>query len=212
MNKLILALIILWLILRSYNNRVPTAHVCLLGGASQPINKAFSQTVVETIVPHLNRIIPYDGVISSGILSGVVLDVLIPLMEGSHRKLIVYTATSVDIINKQLVAARQDKRLKGIWDRITVVSLRTLDERQRALVSSSPHAYVLPGGNGTMYELFELTTKVSLRLVKNPRSIFIVNTNGYYDGVKAFMTEARSQGLITATDAHMGLHWLDLKR
>jgi uncharacterized protein (TIGR00730 family) len=51
---------------------------------------------------------------------------------------------------------------------------------------------VLPGGAGSLDELFEVLTWRQLGLHKKP--IFIVNTNGYWDPLKKLMNHVTDHG------------------
>lgn len=56
----------------------------------------------------------------------------------------------------------------------------TLVKRQEKLVELGEHFILLPGGSGSVYELFEVLTKVATG-IKEVSSIIIVNYKGYYD-------------------------------
>lgn len=60
-----------------------------------------------------------------------------------------------------------------------LIELATLDERQHKLVELGDEFWILPGGVGTMYELFEVLTKASVGEI-HPKRIRIYNINGFY--------------------------------
>jgi len=61
----------------------------------------------------------------------------------------------------------------------------TMNQRKEKLIEGTDAIVALPGGNGTMEELFEVITLKRLGLFT--KSIVILNTDGYYDHLKAFL-------------------------
>ncbi len=57
--------------------------------------------------------------------------------------------------------------------------VETMHERKAKMVASSDGVIALPGGFGTMDELFEILTWSQLRIFNGP--IGVLNTNGFYD-------------------------------
>lgn len=72
----------------------------------------------------------------------------------------------------------------GVTEMIVVENMR---ERKRQLIENVDAVIALPGGIGTLEELLEVSTLKQLGLFTKP--IFIINTNGYYDTLIAFMEE-----------------------
>lgn len=64
--------------------------------------------------------------------------------------------------------------------------------RKISMTRQSTAVCVLPGGFGTMDELFELLTLRQLNLIKTP--IVVVNIAGYFDGLKRWIEEMISHG------------------
>ena len=58
-------------------------------------------------------------------------------------------------------------------------------ERKHKLLTGSDAVVALPGGCGTLEELFEAITLKRLGLYFNP--IVLLNTDGFYDGLQAFL-------------------------
>lgn len=94
----------------------------------------------------------------------------------------------------------------------------TADMHERkALMHSLADAYVaLPGGYGTMEELFEAVTWAQLELHALP--IAVLNVGGLYDGLQQLIAGMAAQGflsdhcrsLITVADSDSGLHhWIE---
>jgi uncharacterized protein (TIGR00730 family) len=72
--------------------------------------------------------------------------------------------------------------------------VKTMHER-KALMSEKSDAFVaLPGGFGTLEEFIEIVTWAQLSIHSKP--CVLVNINGYYDGLLAFLDHAVEQGLI----------------
>jgi uncharacterized protein (TIGR00730 family) len=70
----------------------------------------------------------------------------------------------------------------------------TMHER-KAMLSSRADAFVaLPGGYGTMDELIEIVTWAQLRIHAKP--CVLVNVNGFYDGLLAFLDHTVREGFI----------------
>jgi len=59
----------------------------------------------------------------------------------------------------------------------------------------------MPGGIGTLEELFEVTTWAQLRLHDKP--IGILNIDGYYDGLLSFVRQMTAQGFLKEKHADL---------
>lgn len=70
----------------------------------------------------------------------------------------------------------------------------TMMERKTALIEQSDVFIALPGGFGTLDELSEVITWNQLKLIEKP--VGILNTDGYYDHLLAFIDRAVADGLI----------------
>ena len=72
--------------------------------------------------------------------------------------------------------------------------VRTMHER-KALMAEKADAFIaLPGGYGTLDEFMEVVTWAVLRIHAKP--CILVNLNGYYDGLLAFLDHAVGEGMI----------------
>ena len=78
--------------------------------------------------------------------------------------------------------AETEPILKNI-DEVTVV--KTLSERKEKLMENCQAAIVLPGGIGTLDELFDLWAKIQLG-VEN-KILILVDVNGYYSQLLLFL-------------------------
>ena len=65
--------------------------------------------------------------------------------------------------------------------------------RKRVMFDAADAALTLPGGVGTLEELFEVLSWASLGL--HPKPIGLLNVNGYYDHLLAFIDESVARGL-----------------
>ena len=80
----------------------------------------------------------------------------------------------------------------GKTDLTTYVVTETMHERKKVMFMNCDAVVVLPGGAGSLDELFEALTWRQLGLHKKP--VFLVNTNGYWDPLIALMQHVTTQG------------------
>ena len=76
-----------------------------------------------------------------------------------------------------------------------VVVAQTLLERKDIFMQRSDAFIVLPGGVGSLDELAEVMCSNQLGIINNP--IGILNTNGYYDHLLAWMKKAVEEGFVS---------------
>lgn len=74
--------------------------------------------------------------------------------------------------------------------------VRTMAERKELMIKLSDGFLALPGGTGTMDELFEAWTWTQLGLHDKPCAL--LNFEGYYDPLIAFVDRAVSEGFLDA--------------
>ena len=72
----------------------------------------------------------------------------------------------------------------------------TMAERKEQMLQLSDAFIALPGGIGTMDEFFETITLKQLGLAHGP--LVLLNTNGFYDPLMAFLTEMAEGGFMSA--------------
>ena len=94
------------------------------------------------------------------------------------------------IITEKL--AETEPILKNI-DEVTVV--KTLNERKEKLVENCHAAIVLPGGIGTLDELFDLWAKIQLG-VEN-KILILVDVNSYYSQLLLFLKHVVDEGFLS---------------
>ncbi|EDP96164.1 TIGR00730 family Rossman fold protein [Kordia algicida OT-1] len=71
---------------------------------------------------------------------------------------------------------------------------QTMVERKMKMIELSEGFIALPGGFGTLEELFEVTTALQLAQIAHP--VAILNSNGYYDELIAMMQTMMQKGLL----------------
>lgn len=76
-----------------------------------------------------------------------------------------------------------------------LIITKSMSERKDKMIELSDAFVVLPGGVGTLDELFEIWTNLQLGLHNKP--IGILNLSGYYDHLIAFIENAIKIGFIT---------------
>ena len=79
--------------------------------------------------------------------------------------------------------------------------VHTMHERKRLMAERSDAFLALPGGIGTMEELFEVWTWRQLGYHDKP--LGLLNTDGYYDTLLAFVADAVSAGFLEATHSSL---------
>lgn len=79
----------------------------------------------------------------------------------------------------------------GVTDLVVV---ETMHQRKLHMADLSDGFIALPGGWGTLEEIFEVTTWAQLRYHDKP--VGLLNAHGYYDKLVAFLDDAAAQGFI----------------
>ena len=75
-----------------------------------------------------------------------------------------------------------------------MIEVDTMSERKLMLINESDAFIAMPGGFGTLDELFEITVLNQLRITDKPVALY--NTLNYYDSMMQFIDHAVSQGFI----------------
>jgi hypothetical protein len=84
---------------------------------------------------------------------------------------------------------------QGLTELVVVESMHA---RKRAMADRSDAFIVLPGGYGTLEEMFEMVTWLQLRLQAKP--VGIVNVAGYFDSLLRFLETCAADGFIRRAD------------
>lgn len=80
----------------------------------------------------------------------------------------------------------------------------TMGERKAKMIELGDAFVAFPGGTGTLEEIAEVMSMVSLRQLDAPCILY--NLNGYYDSLKALLNEMLCKGLSSA-QRQAGIHF-----
>lgn len=72
--------------------------------------------------------------------------------------------------------------------------VRDMHERKKLLFSLAEAAIILPGGNGTLDEMFEIMTWNQLTI--HNKKIILLNTAGYYNNLIAHLVQMQKEGFL----------------
>ncbi|WP_295647183.1 TIGR00730 family Rossman fold protein [uncultured Methylibium sp.] len=105
-------------------------------------------------------------------------------------------AEVVGVIPQSLVAREVEHR-----DLTELIVVETMHQRKQAMAERADAFIALPGGIGTLEELFEVWTWRQLGYHDQP--IGLLNTAGYYDPLLAFMRRSVDAGFVSAETVAM---------
>ena len=74
-----------------------------------------------------------------------------------------------------------------------LIVTKNMSERKNKMIALGEAFIAFPGGTGTLQEIAEVMSKVSLKQVHAPCVIY--NLNGYYDALKALLHHMMEKGL-----------------
>ena len=140
------------------------------------------------------------------------------LLAGEGWRL-VYGAGDVGLMGEVARAAQQSggltfgvipvhllRREVGKTDLTTFVVTETMHERKKVMIMNADAVVVLPGGPGSLDELFEALTWRQLGLHDKP--ILVLNVEGYWDPLRSLIERSVDQGFADASLAGY-LAWVD---
>ena len=107
---------------------------------------------------------------------------IIVVYGGGSTGLMGCIADKVIALNGEIVGIMPNFMKAIEWDHKGVYNFHFVEDmaaRKKKFIDSSDALIALPGGSGTLEELFEAITLKRLKLHDLP--IYIINTNGYYD-------------------------------
>ena len=82
------------------------------------------------------------------------------------------------------------------YDEITkLIVTENMEERKTKMIELGDAFIAFPGGTGTLEEISDVMSKVSLKQLDAPCILY--NLNGYYDGLKALLFHMIEMGLST---------------
>ncbi|MES2792847.1 MAG: TIGR00730 family Rossman fold protein [Planctomycetota bacterium] len=161
------------------------SNICVFCGSSSgqdPVYRAAATAMGQVLVRH-GRGLVYGG--GSVGLMGVIADSV--LAAGGNV---------IGVIPEKLAVVELLHR--GVRDMRIVP---TMHVRKALMAELSDSFIALPGGYGTLEELFEVITWAQLGIHSKP--IGILNTNGYFDALLSFVDRTIADGFIKP--AHLGL-------
>lgn len=81
--------------------------------------------------------------------------------------------------------------------------VKDMHERKAMMAELAEGFIAMPGGMGTLEELFEMLTWAQLGIHAKP--VGLLNVNGFYDGLIAFVAHQRDQGFVRPAHADLML-------
>jgi len=82
--------------------------------------------------------------------------------------------------------------------------VKDMHERKAMMAEKSEGFIAMPGGIGTLEELFEIFTWAQLGMHEKP--IGLLNAEGFYDGLIAFLAHVVAQGFLRPNHASLLMH------
>ena len=76
-----------------------------------------------------------------------------------------------------------------------LIVTKDMSGRKKKMIELGDAFIALPGGTGTLEEIAEIMSKVSLEMIDAPCILY--NLNGYYDHLKALLAHMKDMGLST---------------
>lgn len=110
-------------------------------------------------------------------------------------------ATTFGVIPEHLL-----KQEVGKSDLDTYIVTETMHERKKVMLYNADAIVLLPGGVGSLDEIFEAITWRQLGLHDKP--LIIININGYWDPLRSLIDHVESEGF-AGTDVASNLIWVD---
>ena len=164
---------------------LPRTRICVFTGSSSGVRPDYTNAAraLGTLLADRRIGLVYGGA-SVGLMATVANAVL---QHGGHV---------TGVIPEALVA--RDVAHTGLSDLRVVASMH---ERKALMVEMSSAFIALPGGLGTLDELFEILTWAQLGFHQKPCGL--LNVAGYYDHIVAFLAHAVEQQFVK--DAHRSM-------
>ncbi|HXH32314.1 MAG TPA: TIGR00730 family Rossman fold protein [Bacteriovoracaceae bacterium] len=156
--------------------------VCIFCGANASLDPQVDK-VVKTLMTHFranDTELVYGGA-GIGIMGALATELMV--LGGR------VTGVIPQLLMKKEIAHAGLTKLHTVTD---------MHERKKLMYQLSDAFLILPGGMGTMDELFEILTWKQLGLHSKP--IAILNVNRYYDPIIDFFNQATDKGLIKPQD------------
>ena len=87
-----------------------------------------------------------------------------------------------------------------------LIVTKDMSERKNKMIELGEVFIAFPGGTGTLEEIAEVMSKVSLKQLDEPCILY--NLNGYYDGLKALLGRMIEKGLSSPERQH-GIYFVE---
>ena len=87
-----------------------------------------------------------------------------------------------------------------------LIVTKDMTERKTKMIALGDAFIAFPGGTGTLEEITEVMSKVSLRHLDAPCILY--NLNGYYDGLKALLARMIEKGL-SSPERQQGIYFVE---
>lgn len=88
----------------------------------------------------------------------------------------------------------------------TLIVTKDMSERKNKMIELGNAFIAFPGGTGTLEEIAEVMSKVSLKQLNAPCILY--NLNGYYDALKEFLNHMTEKGL-SSEERQKGIFFAD---
>lgn len=89
-----------------------------------------------------------------------------------------------------------------------IISVKSMHERKMLMHEMTDATIAIPGGFGTMDELFEMLTWAQLGLHLKPTTLWNIDT--YFDGLIDFIHQMNENGFVSDSNLNLILHHSDL--
>ena len=94
-----------------------------------------------------------------------------------------------------------------VYDEITeLITTKDMSERKAKMIELGDAFIAFPGGTGTLEEITEVMSKVSLKHLDAPCILY--NLNGYYDSLKQLLNHMIKMGL-SSENRQQGIYFAD---
>jgi uncharacterized protein (TIGR00730 family) len=161
--------------------------ICVYCGASpgaDPLYAATARALAQVLVSHNIGLVYGGGNVG---LMGVLADEVLRL-----------GGEATGVIPRALV-----EREVGHTGLTRLFVVKDMHERKAMMSELSDGFIAMPGGMGTLEELFEMLTWSQLGIHAKP--VGVLNVNGFYDGLVGFIGHLRAEGFVRAEHAALML-------
>lgn len=166
-------------------------RICVFCGSNSGANPAFAEAARQ-----LGRLLAQRGI---GLVYG---GGCVGLMGEIADSVMAESGEVIGVIPEALLAREVGHR--GVTELIVV---RSMHERKARMAELADGFIAMPGGFGTFEELFEVITWAQLGIHRKPCGV--LNVEGYYDSLIAFMDKAVEDGFVSAANRTLVLESRD---